>query len=219
MAELTKEAEEMKSRDMSPAMMEKARAPRKTWFFERMGDGMILACEAKEAWQICYNRSAWKRRDFRLLGTSDGKTFKKIIDASIKEAQRLEPQIEKQREQWQKYMAAEEKLLVEEAVDMDGDPEDTENELNKKKVLRLQKIIEREGEKLDALEQEYREKVSQVVKKATDAELEVAKENQKKRLAEGLEVDFPDENMNINTPDASNKGRKKIVTLIEGRAE
>ena len=214
--ELSKESEDLKGRDMSPAMVEKARAPRKTWFFKRLGDGMIMACEAKEAWQICYNKSAWRRKDFQILGTSDGTTFKKIIDGSIAEARRLSPTIDKQREQWQRFMTSEENLITNEAVDMEGDPKDEVNEVNKQKVLRLRTIIEREGQKLDELEEEYRDKVGRVVKRATDEEMKVAIANQAERLKQGLDYDWPDENMNINTPGGSHKPRKVIVGLMQG---
>ena len=218
LTEVEKEIQQMRDSDLSPAMMARARTPKKTWFFERMGDGMILACEHKEAWQICYNRSSWKRRDFRLLGTSDGKTFQRIVNESIAEAQRIEPQIEKKRAELQRYMQAEENLIMNEAVDMKGDPSDETNEKNKQKVLRFRKMMDDIHEDLDALEAEYQEKVSSVVKRATDEELKVARANQKRRLADGLEVDWPDENSNINTPDAQGKRRQKIVSIIEGRA-
>lgn len=216
--ELSKEVQQLRDGDLSPAQLQRAAQPKKTWFFKRLGDGMILACELKEAWQICYNRSSWRRKDFQLIGTSDGTTFKRIVDESIKEAQRLNPEIEKQRAVWQRYMKMEEDLIFNDLIDMDGDPEDEENERGKQKVLKLRGIIEREGDKLDALEEEYREKVSKVVKRATDEEMKVAIENQKQRLAQGMDYDWPDESANINTPDANPRQRKKIVTLIEGRA-
>lgn len=217
--ELPEDAKKMKEGDLSPAMLQRASTPKKTWFFKRLGDGMVLACEVREAWQICYNRSSWKRKDFQILGTSDGTTFKKIIDSSIREAQRLEPEIEKQRATWQRFMKMEEDLIFNEVVDMDGDPSDTINEANKQKVLRLRTLIEKEGAKLDALEEEYREKVSRVVKRATDAELQVAIENQKQRLEQGLDYDWPPETANIQTPKADARTRRKIVGLIEQRAE
>lgn len=217
--ELPEAAQKMREGDLSPALLQRASAPKKTWFFKRLGDGNIFACELREAWQICYNRSSWRRKDFQILGTSDGSTFKKIIDGSIKEAQRLEPMIEQQRALWQRYMKMEEDLIFNDLIDMEGDPADEENEKGKQKVLKLRGIIEREGKKLDALEEEYRSTVSQVVKRATDAELAVAIENQKQRLAEGRDFDWPPETANINTPKANPRARKKIVGLVEQRAE
>lgn len=206
------------AQDLSPAMMAKLSAPKKTWFFERMGDGKTFACEEQEAWQICYNRSNWKRRDFRLIGTSDGTTFHRIVKESMNEARVLEPQIETKRSELQRYMDAEEKLLVDEAVDMEGDPSDTFNEQNKQKVLRLRKIIDRLHEELDVVEGRYKDVTAKVLKIATDAELEVAKKNQADRIAQGTDLDWPDQNLNIQTPEAKGGGRQKILGLIGGRA-
>jgi len=57
------------------------------------------------------------------------------------------------------------------------------------------------------------------VKRATNAEREVAKKNQAERLKQGLDVDWPDENTTINTPDADGKRRKKIESIVEGMVE
>lgn len=207
----------MKAQDISPAMMAKLSTPKKTWFFERMGDGFVLACEQEEAWQIVYNRSNWKRRDFRLLGTSDGTTFHRIVKESMAEARILEPQIQTKRAELQRYMDAEEKLVIDEAVDMEGDPADTFNEANKQKVIRLRKIIDRLHGELDEIESRYKEVTAAVLKRATDAEFEVAKKNQAERIAAGQELDWPDQNLNIQTPEAKGGGRQKILGLIGGR--
>lgn len=217
--EIPKEAEELRGKDLSPVVVERATKPKKTWFFKRLGDGKVFACELREAWQICYNRSSWRRKDFQILGTSDGTTFKRIIDASIKDAQRLQPEIDKQRATWQRYMKMEEDLIFNDLIDMDGDPADEENERGKQKVIKLRTIIEKEGKKLDDLEDEFRRKVSEVVTYATDEEMKVAIENQKRRLAEGKDFDWPPETANINTPKANARARKKIVGLVEQRAE
>lgn len=214
----------MRGSDMSPSAMEKAMQPKKTWFFERMGDGKVFACEQKEAWQICFNKSSWKRRDFRLIGTSNGQKFKEIVNSSIKEAQRLSPAIEKLKANLARYMEREEKFILEDVVDMKGDPEDTENELNKKKVLRLRKIMDDIHSELDALEEEFKEKVGQVLLRATAEEQKVAEANQAARIkaaqdaGEDAVLDWPDESLNIKTPVGSHKPRKVIVGLMEGRA-
>lgn len=205
-----KDIEETKARDLGS--MEKAKAPRKTWFFERMGDSMIFPAEIKEAWDICYNRSNWKRRDFRLIGTSDGTTYARIVRDAMTDAHRLEPELEKMKVELKKYERAEDNLIVSEAVDMEGDPSDTFNEANKQKILRLRKIIDRLNDQLEAKEEEYRGAVKNVVARATAAELEAARENTKKF---GLE--WPDEQANIQTPDSGPKERGKILRIMEGR--
>lgn len=217
MSDLDKEKEELRSRDLSPEMLARATAPKKTWFFKRMGDGKVFACEEREAWQIVYNRSTWKRRDFQLLGTSDGTTYHRITKESMAEAHQLAPEIDKKKAELQRYMDAEEKLVVDEAVDMEGDPSDVVNEANKQKVIRLRNIMDRLHGELDKMEGRYREVTASVVKRATDAEMEVAIANQKARVAQGLDVDWPDESLNIQTPAGSHKPRNKILGILEGR--
>lgn len=217
MFNLDEEKTEVMSRDLTPAMREKASKPKKTWFFKRLGDGKVIATEEREAWQICYNRSTWKRRDFQLIGTSDGTTFAKITRESIVEAQQLEPEIEKKKAELEKFMKREEDLILDEVVDMEGDPEDAENERNKQKVLRLRKIIDDLHNDLDTMEARYKELVADVVQRATDAEMKVAIKNQEERLKQGLDVDWPDANLNIQTPEAKAGGRQKILGLIGGR--
>jgi len=217
MSDIEQEKMEMKGQDLSPAAIEKATRPKKTWFFERMGDGSVFACEEREAWQICFNKSKWKRKDFRLLGTSDGTTYHRITKESMTEAYELAPTIESKKTELQRYMKAEEDLIVGEAVDMEGDVSDTFNEVNKQKVLRLRKIMDRLHGELDALESRYKEVTASVVKRATEAELEVAKANQAKRIEQGLGFDWPDADLNIQTPAGSHKPRSKILGILGGR--
>lgn len=226
MTNLDDEKQEVMQRDLSQREREEASRPKKTWFFERMGDGKVLATEEREAWQIVNNRSTWKRRDFRLLGTSDGTTYHRIVRESIDDARKLEPLIAQKNTELERYMKAEENLVVNEAVDMEGDPSDEYNEQNKQKVLRLRKIIDRLHEELDKLEDEYRNVTAAVVTRATEAELEVAKANQAKRLedakAAGVTnlneaLDWPNEDLNIRTPAGSHKPRNKILGILGQR--
>lgn len=217
MFNIDEERQQVMSRDLTPAMLEKANRPKKTWFFKRLGDGKIIATEEREAWQIVYNRSTWKRRDFQLIGTSDGTTFNRIVKESISDAQKLEPEINKKKAELEKFMKREEDLILDEVVDMEGDPSDVENERNKQKVLRLRKIIDDLHTTLDEMEDRYKDLVADVVQKATDAEMEVAIANQAERIKQGLDVDWPDQNLNIQTPEAKSGGRQKILGLIGGR--
>lgn len=217
MSNFEEEKASVMGQDLSPEMMARANAPKKTWFFERMGDGKIFACEEMEAWQICYNKSTWKRRDFRLVGSSDGTTYNKIVKEMMQEAHQLAPKIEEKKKELLRYQKAEEDLIMNQAVDMEGDPSDKVNEENKGKVLRLRTIMDRIHGELDMLEDRYKEVTASVVKHATEAEIEVAKANQAKRIAEGLDVDWPDQNLNIITPAGSSKPRSKIVGILEGR--
>lgn len=209
------EKEELKAADLSPALVERETKAKKTWFFER-GDGKIIACEEKEAWQITYNRSTWKRRDFRILGTSDGTTYQRIVKASMGEAYELAPQIEAKKKELLRYQKAEEDLLLNEVVDMEGDPSDTINEANKGKVRRLRTIIDRIHGELDVIEERYKTVTAGVVKNATEAELAVAMKNQEKRLADKLDFDWPDQNGNIETPAGSSKPRQQLLGILSG---
>lgn len=191
-------------------MVARATKPQKTFFFRR-GDGMVFACEELEAWQVVYNQSTWKRRDFTLIGTSDGTTYNRITKESINQAKELEPVIAGKKEELSRYMRAEEKLIMDEAVDMEGDPTDTINETNKGKVLRLRSIMDRINNELDDLEAKYRSVVSDVVKRATDAEQAVAEENMKNNGPE-----WPDPDTNIMTPNSDQRGRNKLLGIMSG---
>src|SRR3954468_14551380 len=96
------DVEQLKGRDLTPAMMARESAPKKTWFFQR-GDGLLFPCEEKEAWDICNNRSTWKRRDFKYIGVSDGTTYQKIVKGALGDAKRLEPELDKIRLELKRY--------------------------------------------------------------------------------------------------------------------
>lgn len=200
----TVKVEDLKGRDLSAAEISRAKAPKPTWFVKRTGDGFIFACEEREAWDIINNHSTWKRHDFTFIGYSDGKTYKKICDESMAGAVKLEPEINATRIEIEKYRGAEEKLIINEAVDMDGDKEDTGNEENKQKVLRLRKIIAKLDAKLEDLEKRYKNFTSDVVRRATDEEMKIAMKNWKKKHT------WPGA-VNIITPSASPDERRRIL--------
>lgn len=209
----TAKIDDVKARDLSPAMVGRAQAPKPTWFVERTGDRLqgkepyIFACEETEAWDILNNKSEWKRHDFMFVGHSDGKTYKRICDEAMSGAAKIQPEINATRIEIEKYRAAEEKLIINEAVDMDGDPEDTINEENKKKVLRLRTIIGKLDVKLETLEKQFKEYTGNVVKRATAEELKVAIKNWKKRRV------WPGA-VNVITPSASPRERKRIMKAM-----
>lgn len=200
-----KEVERMKESDLSKVRV-RAYNPQMTWFFER-GDGVIIACEEKEAWDICYNRSNWKRHDFKLLGVSDGTTYAQMVKDSQKFDKELSPQIEKLHKELKRYVRAEERLIVDEAVDME-DTEDPENAKNVLKVKRLRKIMDRLENDIDEKQKEYKDKVKNVVARAQDAELEKARGN----------IVWPN-NANIETPNVPPSERKRILNIMGGRGQ
>ncbi len=192
----------IKSADLSG--MAKETAPKKTWFFER-GDGVIFPCEEREAWDIVYNQSSWKRRDFKLVGVSDGTTYNKVSREAIVTAKKLEPEIAALEAELKRYQTAEDRLMVDEVVDME-DEADPINAANIAKVKRLRKIMARVKKDLSSKKELYRSTVSNVVKKAIAAELEKARGN----------IEWPSI-VNIITPNASDQDRKKILNLMNGR--
>lgn len=183
------------------------RAPQKTWFFKR-GDGMIFAAEAREAWDIINNRGNWRRHDFKLLGCSDGKTYERVVREKRAEADALQPELVRMRTQLERYRKAEERLMVDEAVDED-DLTDPVNAENVAKLKRLQGLIERFEKKLAKKEKEYRDLTKNVTQQAFDAELKVARKNP---------IEYPPA-MNIITPGATPRRRKRVLDLLEGAAE
>lgn len=191
--------------DMTPAMIARETKPKPTWFVRRLGDGMEFAVEEKEAWDILYNQSSWKRRDFQFFGYSDGKTYQKIVKESMTTASRLEPLIAAKKAEVQRYISLEDKMMMDEIVDMEGDPSDAVNEANKGKVLRLQKIRTRLEDELEKLETEHRGATAGIVRTATEAEKKVAMKNWKERKT------WPDADLNAITPNASPRERAKIL--------
>lgn len=212
----TASLDDLKSRDLSPAVIAQARKPKPTWFVERIGDRMqgkpafIFACEEREAWDIINNHSTWKRRDFQFIGYSDGKTYQRVVAESMGKAGELEPEIAKAKGELEKYRGAEENLIIHEAVDMDGDPEDTANEENKAKVLRLRKIMEKLETKIEELEHRYNSHTADVVKRATAEEMKVAIKNWKKKQTWPRAV-------NIHTPGVSGDERSRILGAMGRR--
>jgi hypothetical protein len=136
-----------------------------TWFFER-GDGFVFACEEAEAWGIMFNKSNWKRNDFSLIGMSDGKTYYKIIREGNIEAEDLRQSRSKISSNLMRYKETEERLRFSELL-----PEDNE------KVILVAKLIEEQQEKLVEVDEKLKNFNKYLIKKAFDAELELARGN------------------------------------------
>lgn len=62
-----------------------------TWFFERMVDGFVFACNEIEAWEIMNNANLHKRSHYKMLGVSDGKLYAQ----ALREASQLKTPEEK----------------------------------------------------------------------------------------------------------------------------
>lgn len=208
MAENAPSLEEAQGRDLSPASVARFKAPKPTWFIKRMYGpraGEIIAIEEKEAWDVLNNTSTWKFRGFSFIGHSDGTTFQKIINESMSKARVLEPQMAALKAEVDRLVAQEDRFMMNEVVDMEGDPSDKTNEENKQKVLRMRTIRERSQKKYEVLQTEYSSLTAGIVRRATEEETKVAIKNWKKAKV------WPRDDVNIKTPHATPKERGKIL--------
>lgn len=186
-----------KDADLSPALVKRETAPRKTWFFERTGDSYVFACHEAEAWEIMSNRTNWMRRDFKMIGVSDGKTYAKIINESGAKARVLKSELDILKREQTRYMKAEENLMFDDLVKPEDDtPEGA-------KLRKVKEIIADYDARIDVQEDQYKKATSDVQKEAFNAELEVARGH----------LERPS-NQNIMTPGASPTERAKIITAM-----
>lgn len=202
--------EELRSKDLTPALIARETRPRPTWFVKRLMDGVVIAVHEKEAWDMLYNQSNWKRHDFQFVGFSDGKTYQKMTKEALMEANRLVPEIDAKKKEIARYVALEDRLMIDEIIDLEGDPEDAVNEANKGKLKRLQAIRTRLDAELEALEKQHNSATADIVRRATAAELKVAQANWKREKV------WPRDDINILTPAASPKERNKIIKTMNG---
>lgn len=178
----------------------------KTWFFRRASGknaGEIFPTQEGEAWSILNEHSDPRRPRFELVGVSNGETFVRMVKESKADATKLEPEIERLKKQITAYKMQEEKLILEDIIDMDGDPTDEENERGKQKVIRIRNLVAKLEPQLEDLQKQYRIATSDMVKKAMDAELEIARGN----------IEMPGA-MNVITPHAQGAERMKILRAM-----
>ena len=164
---------------------------KRTYFFKR-GDGFILACEETEAWGLMRGQGQWARSDFEYLGTSDGKTYKKIISEGSKDKIDLKENIKDLRRSLERYLETLEKLKFDDLLDDDD-----------AKVIRANQLIKDLEAKLDIEENKYKKFTKSLVDKAFNAELEVAKQDKTKPS-----------NRDIDTPGADSSAREKIINQV-----
>lgn len=164
---------------------------KKTYFFKR-GDGFILACEETEAWGLMRGQGNWARKDFAYIGTSDGKTYKRIVDAGNKEKLELKEEIKKLKSDINKYLKTLERFKFEDLLD-DDDP----------KVKRANELISKLEKSLEEKEKTLKKFAQTLIKKAFNAEVEVAKKDKTKPS-----------NRDIDTPASSGVDRTKIINQL-----
>lgn len=182
--------EETKNADLSPSMVARFLAPKKTWFVQRLGDKKVFAMEEIEAWKTLTNRSNWARHDFKIVGVSDGKTYAKIINESKEKSKHILAEIEAIEQEANKYRKTEERFVFDELLEP-ADP----------KVVKVKKIISEYDGKLEKKNVEYFALTKNVIQTAFDAEFAKAKKNPK---------EFPS-NHDIMTPGAKQSERTKIL--------
>jgi hypothetical protein len=195
--------EEQKLADLAEASRVGQTKINKTWFIERTGDKKIFACEENEASEIMYNRGNWMRRDFKIIGVSDGTTYQKVIAESQGKSKDVFAEIQALELELKRYRQLEEKMIFEELVD----PNDTDPKTlpQREKLLKLRGIIDGYLKKIEGKNEEYRKLTKGINEVAFQAELEVARGH----------IERPG-NKNILTPGATGEERQKIIKSMKG---
>lgn len=176
---------------LTPDQIREATRPKKTWFFKR-GDGKIFAVEEKEAWNLLNQRSDWARKDFEMIGCSDGLTYQKIVRESATIKRELQEKVESEHKTLRAYLSVLEKLKFEDILDDEHE-----------KVKRAKEQIAKTESVIDKYTAELNDINRTVVDKAFQAELEIAKENN----------ELP-RNHDVITPGADNSSRGKIMSSL-----
>jgi hypothetical protein len=179
----------MDEQEKNTALSQNAK-PEPTWFFEGMKDGKIFACKEEEAWNIMQNPSNWARRDFRMVGHSNGETYFNIIKNSKNEVALLKEEREQLSLDLNKHLQTEDELRFKQLKDDD-------DEMVKKVVVKRREL----QTKMADIDKQLSDISRTIITKAFDAELEVARTNQT----------LP-RNMDVYTPD--NKDRNIILNNI-----
>lgn len=161
-------------------------------FFIERGDGFVFACGEKEAWNTLRNRSNWQRTDFKIIGTSDGSTYKKIVSGAKAEKAAIQADMASFKDKLERYTEAEEKMLYTELLD-ENDP----------KVLRVRELKEKVKQEMTPVEKRLKEFSTDLVSKAFAAELEVAK----------LTPRMP-KNQDVSVGDSSKNREGEILRLM-----
>lgn len=162
-----------------------------TFFLER-GDGFVFACGELEAWNTLRNRSTWQRRDFKLIGTSDGSTFKRVIAEAKHDEAEMKARLKELRTKLERYTETEERMLYTDLLE-ETDP----------KVVRVRELRAQTLKEIEPLEDNIRAFSSQLIQRAFDAELEVAK----------LTPRMP-KNRDIEVGDSSKKNAEKVLKAM-----
>lgn len=133
-------------------------------FFIERGDGFVFACGEREAWNTLRNQSNWQRRDFKIIGTSDGKTYREVIAKTKGEKIKIQADLAEIKTKLERYNEAEEKMLYEDLISED-DP----------KLQRVRTLKEQTQKEMAPIQARLKDFSTQIVSEAFAAELEVAR--------------------------------------------
>jgi hypothetical protein len=137
----------------------------KTWFIQRGNNPEdVFACDEQEAWGLFNNRSNWMRRDFKIVGVSDGSTYVKTIKDGQQEIFSLQNEVAALSRDLTRYLETQDKLKFTDLL-----PETDE------KVIRVKVLVKELQDKIDEKSGVLSNAQKYVVDKAFKAELEVAR--------------------------------------------
>lgn len=137
--------------------------PHKTWFIQR-GDGFIFAAREGEAWDLMRNRTNWMRRDFKIIGTSDGTTYHKILKEGQKKIPEIQAEIDAMQKDLGEYASTERNLKFKELVDD-----------NDERMIKLKGIKKKLSDEIYKKLAELNKITTNLHDTAFNAELEIAK--------------------------------------------
>ncbi len=158
----------------------------KTWFFQRGEDvNDVFACSEQEAWGLLRNRSNWMRRDFKMIGVSDGKTYARIMTQSAHKKQALEQKTQQLAQEITRYNKTYDKFKFDDLLD-DEDP----------KMIKVKGILDNLNAEYEKAKAEFDNINKMIVEEAFKAELDVARGK----------LEMP-ENFDVFTPGASKRNK------------
>lgn len=167
--------------------------PEPLWFFER-GDGLRFAAKADEAWDLLRNTSNWQRRDFKLVGYSEGNAYFSHVKQEMSKHADFKKEVEEMERNLERYRKTEEKLIFDDLLE-DDDPKVKKA---RARIAELDGVLEGKQEKLNKY-------ISQVNQEAFEKEWKIA--------SHCKEIPSP-ENNDIKTPGASPRERQKIINKM-----
>jgi hypothetical protein len=179
--------EEVRNADLAGVKL----TPEKTWFFER-GDGKIFATGEDEAHEILRNRTNWMRRDFKMLGVSDGKTYDRMIKENKLVSQSIRSEVEKLTIDLNKFLATFDRMKFDQLLS------DTDD-----RIVKVKGLIKEIEDKIAVKEDEFTKLTKHSAQSAFDAELALARGH----------IEYP-ENKNVITPGKTGEDRKKILASM-----